>query len=107
MLFTGGARAMSYEGREQIICEDGHYSEIDAFYAFVTDQGLEAWRCPAPCNKRAVWTNSIDETNCDAYGEVELTVKEPPKSCRCRDCGDKHIVMKATYHIPEGGHRLG
>lgn len=101
---------MSYEGYEQYLCEDGHYSQVDCWDA--EDHSV------CHCGKPIVWWNGVDTTNgsfdIDEHGNetelridgyVELKEKSPVKTHRCV-CGDVHIVAEATYHIPEdAGHK--
>jgi len=93
---------MSYEGHEQILCERGHYSELDAH-----DESIWNWRCH--CGAGMAWTNSVDETNgideetSEFPGYVELEVATPAVMCTCADCGHTHTKEEATYKIPDKG----
>ena len=98
---------MSYEGYEQLLCPDGHYWQLDC------RSPIEA-PCPR-CEKKAVWWNSVNETNgpCDPEtgeridGYVELEEMEPAKTCTCPTCMNVHQVEPPKYRIPEGvGHRM-
>lgn len=53
---------MSYEGRYQVICEAGHYDEIDA-YSFCHTTS----KCGV-CQKRFTEINSVDDTNSPSVG---------------------------------------
>ena len=90
---------MSYEGREQHICANGHLFETSCSYQF--DEGIvECHHCNAP----SVWENSIDDTNGEAYGEImhqefdKLLIKAATyETC---NLGHRHQVTEATYRIP-------
>lgn len=87
---------MSYEGRIQRICDNGHYTIIDEPYEFIT--GVHA-KCS--CNAKIVWENSVDDTNCDAVGYVDMsTYKIAEEKLHTCSCGHTHIVEKAKYRIP-------
>ena len=97
---------MSYEGYEQLICENGHYWVIGC-HDFVDDA-----RCPQ-CNAKVKHWNSVDVTNgsyCDCIdgkcgfcnngridGYKEPVVIEKPKYCICDKCGNKHVTEPAIY----------
>lgn len=109
---------MSYEGYEQVICENGHYHEFDCLDA--STSFYEQWVCDdridgKQCNGKAKAFNSVDDTNCDSHGyrkRIEIT-PEISKEC---DMGHKHSVSAATFKlsdniyyretklIPDGGH---
>lgn len=71
---------MSFEGYYQVLCKNGHYWE-DAYCYHVHSPGEEPcpacdpeeWRCD-DCGAKRAWINTVDDTNCDDYGKVELTV---------------------------------
>jgi hypothetical protein len=89
---------MSYEGREQILCANGHLDVVDDSELCEIDP--EAWRCEY-CDARAAWSNSIDETNGLPYPhncEVLLKVTTPRKWILGED-GKGHWVP-AIYEIP-------
>ena len=84
---------MSYEGREQNICENGHLTETDC-YSY-TDV------CYICCAKIA-WQNAIDDTNCDEVGKIHdfsslLIEQEEVQTC---NMGHQHITKHAKYRIP-------
>lgn len=95
---------MSYEGYEQVLCQNGHLDEIDAFYFTENDY----WKCDV-CGASMAWRNSVDQTNCLPYPEneeIKLEVKTPAVICKCSSCGNLHRTQPETYHIPaEGGIR--
>lgn len=98
---------MSFEGRYQILCEKGHYSQVDVHM----DIDYREWRCSVPaCGSEIAWSNTIDETNCLPYPdncEIKLKEKTPAIVCTC-SCGNRHVKEPATYHIPtEQGLRGG
>lgn len=53
---------MSYEGHEQLWCSNGHYSECDAY-----DDVPKTCRF---CGAEIVFSNSVDDTNCQSYGYI-------------------------------------
>jgi len=82
---------MSYEGRQQVWCENGHHWETDAY-----DTGLTS--CPT-CKKAIAFVNDVDDTNGDSYGYIEPIEQVPAKYCTCI-CGNKHVTEPARYKIP-------
>ena len=95
---------MSYEGYEQLLCKKGHYWFADA-YEFFDLADDERPMCPV-CKTPVVWWNSVDQTNCEDAGYVELEVAQLAQECVCH-CGHKHTLTPPTYKIPEGvGHRV-
>lgn len=85
---------MSYEGYVQRLCENGHFSVVDAF-------SQEASACSA-CGKAFVWTNDVDETNGDSWGFIDVerfrTSSTETKTC---DMGHVHFVEHPpVYRIP-------
>ena len=87
---------MSYEGRVQCICPNGHYYEVDA---------LDSTSCRS-CGARPEWKNHVDDTNGDAYGEIlqEFIDKHllvtPEKQERC-NLGHYHTLTEALYRVPD------
>lgn len=87
---------MSYEGHTQNICPRGHYFECDAYVDPV-----------CACGDTPVWTNPVDDTNCDSYGVVppneiaKLLVKEAVVEC-C-NLGHPHVMEEAVYRSPQEG----
>ena len=51
---------MSYEGFEEYLCEDGHYTTQDAMAWMHGCGGSEI--CSV-CQKRIAWSHAVDETN--------------------------------------------
>jgi len=110
---------MSYEGYEQLICENGHEFSIDAYETMtysddVCDDPHKEIKCPV-CEGKVVWWNAVDLTNgsWDDDGEridgyFELDIKTTAVHCECAVCGDKHVKTAATVRIPDEsvGHRL-
>jgi hypothetical protein len=97
---------MSFEGYYQRLCEEGHYSTQDCYASFGVQEA--DWACPI-CGKGQAWWNLVDVTNGsfdDETGErvdgyIELEEKTPAEYCTCSTCGNRHVVKKATYKIPE------
>ncbi len=96
---------MSYEGYEQLLCKNGHYSQCDAHET--TDwsengpfHNLELVRCNE-CGEAIIWSNSVDETNGDGEGIVNLG-RFRIKEAKIETCnlGHYHQVAPAIYRIP-------
>lgn len=51
---------MSFEGYIQHICKNGHYGVEP--YDYAGDQPM--WKCHE-CREGSIWSNLVDETNCD------------------------------------------
>lgn len=83
---------MSYEGYVQIMCADGHY--------WTEDDPQEHPQC-AECGKPSVWTNGVDETNCESYGEIDVSafLVEKAALTEC-NLGHLHQTKSAVYRIP-------
>lgn len=61
---------MSYEGEVQLLCPKGHYWSEDC-----NDHLLEGYtgRCPEKrCGEKPVWSNGVDDTNCDSVGWIDI-----------------------------------
>lgn len=86
---------MSYEGHIQFLCKNGHYWEEG--YMYGEKQGV----CPT-CKEEAVWDNSVDDTNCDNLGEIDMAafLVKPAKKCVCSCCGNTHNKSDNVYRIP-------
>lgn len=107
---------MSYEGYEQLLCENGHHRAIDAMETMYGDYDPKTWKCT--CGAGLTWWNAVDQTNgsfeqdpdgnevrIDGY--VELEVDRPETTETCDHCGHTAVVDEVTYKIPEGkGHRV-
>lgn len=88
---------MSYEGREQYLCENGHYTVLDAL-----SEDNDLTECPV-CRARIVWSNSVDDTNCEAEGYVTLETKTVAEYETCPTCRVCRMVKPATYVVPPVG----
>lgn len=91
---------MSYEGREEHLCKNGHRWEIPCHYVFAE---APADLCPV-CSEPSVWYNAIDDTNCDAVGTIPdeewaklLITPERRETC---NLGHSHIMEHAQYRQP-------
>ena len=91
---------MSYEGHIQALCENGHYNSYDESYE---DESPACSVCGAPI----VWTNSVDDTNNDAFGEVLMKQLEihPEEYTITKEVVDGRSVVitrriPAVYRIP-------
>lgn len=58
---------MSFEGYKQCICDNGHYFEIDVYED--DDVCLD-------CGGKIAWFNTVDDTNCNSYGEIPMELLE-------------------------------
>jgi len=91
---------MSWEGYYQCICAKGHY------FCSPDDYGLydnEAALCT--CGSEAVFSNQVDETNCESVGEIphemirSLQVAEAVLET-CPHCGHTKELEPAHYRVP-------
>ena len=93
---------MSYEGREQHICERGHLFEIGCTYSFEENDTF----CPY-CQTKSVWCNCIDDTNCESVGEIlpEEFEKVRLTTAQYEVCnlGHSHLITPETYRVPKAG----
>ncbi len=91
---------MSYEGREQHICANGHLFEMNCQYSYDDEHETP---CPY-CKAKSMWTNHIDDTNGEAYGEIlqsefdRILIK--PAVYKACNMGHEHLISEATYSIP-------
>jgi hypothetical protein len=83
---------MSYEGYTQFLCPDGHYWTECETYGNDPEGGFT---CPV-CERKPSWSNSVDDTNCDRYGHIEMVELTPSAMHTC-SCGNNHIAVYATY----------
>jgi hypothetical protein len=73
---------VSYEGRYQVTCENGHYHEWDA-YSFCYNTS----KCDE-CGAKFKEVNSVDDTNCPSEGydyTMEARAEKLRKDSRTRD----------------------
>jgi hypothetical protein len=90
---------MSFEGYYQVLCGRGHYHRADC-YSWPHDE-RHPWACDSPvdgqpCGAPVGWDNLVDDTNCDAYGRVEMVQITDPVIKRC-NLGHDHVWSAATY----------
>lgn len=87
---------MSCEGRLQILCKNGHYfiEEDNDGYSDQTEI------CP-DCGEPIEWTNCVDDTNCEAYGYIDMKqfLVEPEVIEIC-ELGHEHLTKRARFRIP-------
>lgn len=83
---------MSFEGFTQHICKNGHYGVEP--YDYAGDQ--PKWTCHE-CHEGSVWSNLVDDTNCDNHGYIKPVVKVPEHY----DSDGNYIPD--TYEIPTSG----
>jgi len=94
---------MSYEGYTQVLCEKGHFTSYDAYSD--TSSNKE-WKCPV-CKAKRAWYNLVDLTNGSFEGKkridgfVELEVDVPAQMCKCKECGNEHMIVPPTFKIPK------
>lgn len=93
---------MSYEGYEQVLCENGHYATVDC-YNFDED-----WRC-FYCGAKAKWTNGVNLTNgCvdengeDISGHIDITPYLKTPVSVCKHCGCKNGVEVYDFPTEKG-----
>lgn len=104
---------MSYEGYVQKICGNGHYFRVDAYDdcsgPWADGEKPGADNCPV-CGKEAVWRNSVDETNGENYGFIDLTPYEihPHKRTEVTELDPdtnlwvtEIVIEHGVYRIPE------
>lgn len=92
---------MSYEGYEQLVCENGHYWELDAHLSSGT---LKENKCPH-CKGDAAWSNAVDQTNSDGSEfVVKLSERTPAVVETCEHCNSSKEIDPPTYHIPKKPH---
>lgn len=97
---------MSYEGYDQLLCENGHYSTEHPYH-----YGIQY--C-AICGAQIVWQFCVDQTNgcehdeeehrddCCGIPLSEFPIREPEQSHDCSECGTHIVKRAATYHPPPG-----
>jgi len=113
---------MSFEGRYQFLCGNGHLFSTDCYNWYPEDEDCGVEKICPTCKSRAVWYTLVDETNGPGIydddgnlvdgsrypGEVELEVFESAVACQCSSCGNHHIAKPTRYRIPENvGHKIG
>jgi len=99
---------MSFEGYYQVLCDKGHYTEIDCNLS-IQD---ETWECEK-CRSGLAWHNLVNTTNgsydvdsegdetetrIDGYVDLEIAFQ---KTGICSCCGEEH-VCELRYKIPKG-----
>jgi hypothetical protein len=97
---------MSYEGRVQVLCENGHYSELDPY-----DSSPRSKICEICGATGWSWQNSVDDTNCDSIGyvDIEQHVKHR-REVRTEKMADGRwatFTVHAVYEVPGSGWPIG
>lgn len=92
---------MSYEGREQHICANGHLFEIDCRFSYDDEDTAQCSYCEA----KSVWVNHIDDTNGEQYGiilqsEFKKLLIGSGKIETC-NLGHAHVTSHNVYRIPK------
>jgi len=84
---------VSYEGYDQYLCGNGHYWSQDCY-----DDSRE---CPE-CKQPPVWWNAVDETNCMAWGyiDVDKFIATPAVNVTCPTCNHVSQSSPPIYRIP-------
>lgn len=84
---------MSYEGYDQVICEDGHLSTVDCW-----DDDSACFICGG----KRVWRNGVDDTNCDEMGIIHdfSSLVITPEELQTCNLGHPHVVKHAKYRVP-------
>jgi hypothetical protein len=96
---------MSYEGYDQQICQNGHYTEVDCYDNSYDDLVAACKICEAPIG----WTNGVNQTNGPDQGVVPFTVLrknflvQDAKMCKCSTCSNEHLVEPAIFRVPAHG----
>jgi len=86
---------MSFEGYYQILCENGHYDEMDVYAMEANGE----WNC-YNCGTDKFTTNIVDTTNgviegtdrCPGYVEMKLVHKK-----KCEHCDS---ILERLYERP-------
>lgn len=91
---------MSYEGYVQRLCEDGHYSTVEAYF---TSNDMD--NCPVlvngnPCAKPIAWTNDVDQTNDNGDDTVVTLTRTHDTRTHTCECGNVHTIEPDRFHIP-------
>jgi hypothetical protein len=86
---------MSYEGRAEYLCKNGH--------RFILDCNDYEPYCKH-CKDVPVWGNSIDDTNYDSYGHIPEKIWKSwivtPARFEVCNLGHNHMVAPEQYRIP-------
>lgn len=94
---------MSYEGYEQLLCKNGHYHTADC-----RDDGMSrdpncipfnSVKCP-DCGAEFVWMNSVDDTNCDEQGYIDIDLFQIRHAVFVTTPKGREIYTEAVYRIP-------
>lgn len=84
---------MSWEGYEQCLCTNGHY--------FISGPH-NPHNCP-DCECFAVFINTVDDTNCDSFGEIPLEALQQVAAAvteTCSHCGHVKLIASPRYRVP-------
>ena len=79
---------MSFEGRYQLICKNGHYTEEDVYSFSDKDKCLT-------CKEPFEWKNMVDDTNGYEDGYIKVKLKSKKKCEHCK------TILEEIYHIPK------
>lgn len=102
---------MSYEGRVEHLCKNGHHWEHDCYqdcYQYMTADedgvvlmhgAIKICKCPV-CESEFVWSHSLDDTNEWAeYAALDVIGQQTIKCRCCKGTGSQTIQI---YKIPPG-----
>ena len=99
---------MSWEGWDQLLCENGHYQGSDSPPMFGQHgSGFKCW--VHGCKGKLAWWNQVDETNKSggSDGIVKLRLKKKAVFCKCPKCQTIQMKKPEEYYIPKTkGHRV-
>lgn len=89
---------MSYEGYDQLLCKNGHYTEIDAMEVLYG----EGYGVCSTCNQEFVWINCVDCTNSDGEEyRIELKVDKEAVTETCDKCHAVKVIEPVRWIIPK------
>lgn len=87
---------MSFEGYYQVLCENGHYEEVDCY-----DFDTSMWQCPE-CGGHSIYQHLIDQTNGDGDEQrVEFEIEAKEILEVCPTCGMERVVEPIRFKLPE------
>lgn len=92
---------MSYEGYEQVLCENGHLEVRDDSSPISMYEG-EILEELCFCGAKRVFFNAVDQTNGEDWGYIDFEqfLITAANRCECPTCGNGHMVGHNIYKIP-------
>lgn len=85
---------MSFEGYDQILCAAGHLTEVDTYY----EGDGACW--VKGCDQPVAWRNTVDQTNDDDVGRVELEILVHEQISTCPTCNSRIVISERQYKVP-------